>query len=1356
MQRAKLISGVSIFVAALLLIVNPVSAVNNTRKPGIKDILTLEIPSSWGIIKESFNAGTDKLIINIQDAHCDFEAQQNISKILDRLVADYQLKLIALEGAAGEINNPILSQFPEKKVRRDISLHFVREGKLTGAEYLAINSDYRLKLYGVEDMKLYMENLEVLRQSQPFKEEAKKYFAILKKALDDIKPYVYNDALKNFDVLQIDYELKKISFDEYAISVFKLLEKHNLRRMNYPMFYDLQKVIELEKKVDFQKADTERTRLIMDLTQTIKDKKDISDLVEKSLNFRKGLVSAAEFVSFLKDLAFKMKINMVYYPNFNAYSDYIIRYEQVANEKLFDELAQIGNDLKNALYTDEDQKKLDILYKNLDVLIKMVDLKMVTEDVEYYFAHRDQMNTDEFIRFVEPQAYKHNVIVSLPAEISYVDVYLPAWVKFYQVANMRDIVFVDKTLQQMEEERVNFAALVTGGFHTEKLTEILKEKQVSYMVITPKASIRGESPYFNIIQGGSTVLEEFAKQLQSTLMPEIKTEQEDAAQMLAVVIVTTASVLTEQSQESINDQGGLENAVKNKFEGSGFKVVEGGVLDRTISVVADGISQSGEQFVIKRRTDVNNVVVYDPKATEPGKIFSVKSLAEITVDTGKPASISVQADATGYVGSVSPSSAKDVFKRLAEKSELPLYQLAAVVEEVLTDLLAKGTVDAKQVASRNPQLENVENLQTHIQEVETTALNESLKNSGEAGIIADSVISELGITGDDNRLAQIKDIIKENLADINTLSFELNEFGIKVDSSQISEAVNEGVVKTSKFTAKSVQVISDIINELGVTANEQVKNIVTESFSNAKPIKSMAENLAKSEEQVAQAVNKAVLKSIAADNPIFSDIGSRENLVISEQENSLSSELTKYKDSIFNIEEAMLSKSVPEGQGFAVEGGELYSHLATAVEKVGIDKARIKEARFVSGDYKNSSKVNVKITPTSDGKFSLTIAPEKGATISKYDQSSTGYTIKPVHKKSSTSEKGTISGEISKEEIKLELTSRSGTMEDEFNPLNVIAFETGVKLVSVQNDMLREKLRSTKEDFTEATSTVTEEKAPITRERNVIFVSLSMFADYDFDSAADVDKIEWTIHGVINRNHVENISKLNEIVIVQDQRHKKTIFVDGQEKEVDVTFNKDAFAKLMNIEGTKITYIDPYDVGAVKGEPAGVGADVTPKSAIEVLTKQGVKMGNICFVTQEDTTFNKQAKELLVDSRKDDLTGGARVYVTEVKKPEITAEEKIEIIIVDQCLNEALYLFIAGETIGGKRYSQLSSDEQELYKLTIMSILGDQQLIIDINSDEDFFKDDGVTFNTFKANSKLATVDMKDFITVYIAAETFV
>jgi len=697
----------------------------------ITDILDIKIPSRWGVIRDAYNSGTDKLIINIQDAHCDFHAQQNISNILERLAEDYRLKVITLEGAAGKVDNPLLSFFPKKKIKKEVSLYLVREGKLSGAEYLAANSSRDLKLFGVEDLRLYMDNLQAFQQSQPFKKEAKEYFAILKQALDKLKPYIYNEKLTEYDRLEEDYLSRRISFDRYAKVLFELLKKNGLNRINYPTFYELQKAIDLETKVDFRKADTERTQLITDLTQTITDKKDISELVRASLDFKKGIVSAGAFARFLKDMAFKMKLNLVSYPNFSAYAEYITKYEEVANERLFNELKQIKTDLKNAMYADEDQRQLDKLYYNLEILDKLVDLKMVNEDIEYFFKNRAAINSDSFKKFIEPRAYKYKLSINIPDKISYIDVYLPAWAKFYELADMRDLAFVEKTLKYMDQERVDYAALVTGGFHTEQLTKILKSKKISYLVITPKAFGDENNPYVNIMQGGKTKMEQFLAQLQSTLAPfitasddtlesanlsenqvnELKGKEQSKLELQVGSIATflAMDMISQSGSAGAIDWGAIKSEVKEvlkaDFESAGISQNQiehlNGVVENVVNALEDKVQVKDDGTVIfdngqdiafsyKANTSAENAFVTGTPAdiakSQDKKVFGRITLAP---ETSAASTSKEQPSITGFISekfaslSTGITALNDVEKNILSLASSPSDDVISKVREKL-------------------------------------------------------------------------------------------------------------------------------------------------------------------------------------------------------------------------------------------------------------------------------------------------------------------------------------------------------------------------------------------------------------------------------------------------------------------------------------------------------------------------------------------------------------------------------------------------------------------------------------------------------------------------------------------------
>ena len=109
------------------------------------------IPRECGLIKARYTANNSKrLIIHIQDAHCNYEAQSNIIRILECLIKNDGLKLVSVEGADGFIDTSWFKAFPDADIRKEVADYFMKKGEITGPEFLSITSDLPIKLFGAE------------------------------------------------------------------------------------------------------------------------------------------------------------------------------------------------------------------------------------------------------------------------------------------------------------------------------------------------------------------------------------------------------------------------------------------------------------------------------------------------------------------------------------------------------------------------------------------------------------------------------------------------------------------------------------------------------------------------------------------------------------------------------------------------------------------------------------------------------------------------------------------------------------------------------------------------------------------------------------------------------------------------------------------------------------------------------------------------------------------------------------------------------------------------------------------------------------------------------------------------------
>lgn len=490
----------------------------------LSDPNQIRISENYGSIKETWVPeniiGKDHpLIIHVQDAHCNYEAQANINNIIDGLMKEYpdQVKLVAVEGSVGTIDTSPFAEFSDDEIKKEVADYFMRKGKITGPEFLSITGDHNFTIYGIENKDLYDRNLKAFLDSLPFRNESEKYCGYLVSILSKIKHYVYTDELKEFDKCLNDYQVGDTSFLDYTNILKEWSEKKNVDLADFNNFLLLLNAQKQEEAIDFDVVDKERTRLI-DRLGSILEKQELSDLVLKSLHFRLGKLTAAEYYSYLEYLVEQIpdkdKISYEDYPNLFSYIDYVQLHEMMDKTELFDECSQIESLIAEKMFKDNNQRKLYGLSKNLDILRKMFKLELVKDDYLYYKNHKDDFKIKSFIDFIKVQAPRYGIRFYEEPTLVKIDENLPIIEEFYEVAIIRDPVLIDNMLTEMEKKGLNMCVLITGGFHTKGVTEILKERDLAYTVISPRITKKQEdNPYIDIMTNKKTPFEEFLEQL---------------------------------------------------------------------------------------------------------------------------------------------------------------------------------------------------------------------------------------------------------------------------------------------------------------------------------------------------------------------------------------------------------------------------------------------------------------------------------------------------------------------------------------------------------------------------------------------------------------------------------------------------------------------------------------------------------------------------------------------------------------------------------------------------------------------------------------------------------------------------
>lgn len=466
----------------------PVAAPAEAESLKAKKVLPIEVivPEGAGHIVEGFKSksSSEKVVIHIQDIHTNYEAQKNLSRIIETLVKNKGLKLIMVEGGWGNVSLSYLRSYADRERRLEVAEEYLKAGKISGEEYLDIISDYDLDLEGLENESLYRANLDAFFEIEKFRQEGSRELAVLRTAVEKLKKKLYPSSLLELEKAGEDYENKKISLADYYKYINLQARKTRQGLTGFSNFREFMKVIESEKHISFPSVEKERSNLIEKLSKRL-PKQKLTALVTKSLEFRLNKLTPAEYHGYLIKEAGEAGESLDNYPNLKKYVDYISSHEEIDTAMLFEEAEQLLLKVKDKLATNSNQRRINEISASLEVLDNFLNLKLVPNDFKYYKERRNDFITASWIDFLNTQIRRNKLKISLARPVSVIDKNLATLVKFYDLANERDDTFVKNTIKLMNEKKQNLAVLIAGGFHTPTLTQKFRECAISYVVMAP-------------------------------------------------------------------------------------------------------------------------------------------------------------------------------------------------------------------------------------------------------------------------------------------------------------------------------------------------------------------------------------------------------------------------------------------------------------------------------------------------------------------------------------------------------------------------------------------------------------------------------------------------------------------------------------------------------------------------------------------------------------------------------------------------------------------------------------------------------------------------------------------------------
>lgn len=419
------------------------------------------------------------LVIQIQDLHDSTEAQRNIAGLVEALQDDRGISLVGLEGAQGAFATEAFRSFPDADITKAVAEHFMEEGYLGGPEFAGITAKRMPLLWGVEDMDGYKANVAAVKEAAINRPAVNLFLSEARQILDTVKDRRLSVPLLEFDKHLTGYHSRKEPLGTY---VRYLLKSSPQSVAHVPNLVLLRDALHWEETLDFKRIEGERAALLERMVNNL-SKANLERLVGRSAQYRLGRISYGDYYRFLRALCEDSGVKLDDYAQLSAYVRYVLLAERINRNDLLTELSSLERNVQDGLVSTAEEQRIVDSARHLALLERLVKHAYTPSDWVYHMTHETEiLNVGNVIGTLAQQTGTPHHLSPPTVET------LKPFEDFCLQALGRNGAMVKNLLEKMKAENRTTAVLVAGGFHTEGLTQLLRQKDISYAVVTPKVN----------------------------------------------------------------------------------------------------------------------------------------------------------------------------------------------------------------------------------------------------------------------------------------------------------------------------------------------------------------------------------------------------------------------------------------------------------------------------------------------------------------------------------------------------------------------------------------------------------------------------------------------------------------------------------------------------------------------------------------------------------------------------------------------------------------------------------------------------------------------------------------------------
>ncbi|MBR3628042.1 MAG: hypothetical protein IKN42_04255 [Elusimicrobia bacterium] len=474
------------------------------------------LPKNLGSITYSNIKNTNNIVINIQDLHANSQVQKNINSILNYLANNNDIKSIYLEGASDKVDISWLKNL-DSKDKTEISNTLLDIGMLTGTEFFSINDTHSIPLYGLEDKIVHQDNIKhlslIINDSAFIKEK----LLSIKKDLNILNNRFVNSKNKKFAKIINKHQSKEISTLEFYSVLIKYIDNIsansdkynnliNLSKEDYPNILLLKDLLFTESKIDKNNLYKEFKIILAEIKGTLS--------VEQYRNFLSATANTTninELTDFIKQFATNNNLDLSQkYPNIKLLIQCKTATENINFTKILKEEELIINNIKTALSYNSNEYEIIFLNDFYTYLEKALTNNLTAKDYDYFISSVDKFE------MLYPKYVVYN-------QLKDIDKYIETSKQFYKTNNERNNIFIEQIKKDIKAKDKSIIILVTGGYHTEGLKDLLSKQNISFITITPQViGLTNNSNLYNNI-----IVQESKEYSKNTMAFTIASQMQD-------------------------------------------------------------------------------------------------------------------------------------------------------------------------------------------------------------------------------------------------------------------------------------------------------------------------------------------------------------------------------------------------------------------------------------------------------------------------------------------------------------------------------------------------------------------------------------------------------------------------------------------------------------------------------------------------------------------------------------------------------------------------------------------------------------------------------------------------------------